>query len=65
MLNIDESDEALTKIFQSQGLESSPVNFKAFREMILLTPSMESYISGVVVTPETARLTLSNGARVP
>lgn len=43
------------------GIENNSENRKAFRDMILVTPNIESYISGVVLSPETAVTTVSTG----
>ena len=55
ILAADESSPTIEKRFKSVGVASTEENRRAYREMLLGTPGMESYISGVILFDETIR----------
>lgn len=60
LLTIDESATTLAQRFEAVKLRNSPANRRAFHELVLTTPQLNDYISGVVLYEETLRQSLSN-----
>ncbi len=58
---MDESDKTLAPRFQKFGIESTQVSRRAYREMLLTTPGIEEYLSGVILYDETIRDAMSDG----
>ncbi len=65
ILAADESSPTIEKRFKSVGVASTEENRRAYREMLLSTPDMESYISGVILFDETIRGSTSDGVPFP
>ncbi len=61
ILAADESDRTIKKRLNSVGVESTLENRRAYREMLLTTPRIENYISGVILFDETIKDHLSTG----
>jgi fructose-bisphosphate aldolase, class I len=61
ILAADESTGTIKKRFDSIGVESTEENRRAYREMLLSTPGMEEFISGVILFDETIRQADSDG----
>ena len=55
ILAADESTPTCTKRFTSIGVDSSEAKRNEYRDMLLTTPNMEDYISGVIFYDETLR----------
>ena len=55
ILAADESDNSIKKRFDSIGLESTPENHRLYRQLLLKTPDIEKYISGIILFDETIR----------
>jgi fructose-bisphosphate aldolase class I len=55
ILAIDESTETCTKRFEKLGIESTEENRRAYRELLITTPLIEEYISGMIMVDETIR----------
>jgi fructose-bisphosphate aldolase class I len=55
LLAADESTSTITKRFEKIGLESTAENRRSYRELLLTTPGMEQWISGVILYDETIR----------
>jgi fructose-bisphosphate aldolase class I len=55
ILAADESFPTIAKRFSSLGIESSEDNRRNYREMLLLTPGVEEFISGAILFDETLR----------
>jgi fructose-bisphosphate aldolase class I len=55
ILAADESFPTIAKRFSSLGIESTEDNRRAYREMLLLTPGVEEFISGAILFDETLR----------
>lgn len=53
ILAADESTPTCTKRFDSVGVESTEENRRLYREMLLSTPELERYVSGVILFEET------------
>ncbi len=65
ILAADESEGTIRGRFQSVGLESSADSRRAYREMLLTTPGIERFISGVILHDETVRQDTSAGTAFP
>lgn len=54
VLAADESDKTLAERLARFGIPATSKSRRAYREMLLTTPQLDSYISGVILTSETA-----------
>lgn len=61
ILAADESPGSVDKKFKPLGLENNEENRRRYREMLLLSPGIEKYISGVIFHEETAKQSSKNG----
>jgi fructose-bisphosphate aldolase class I len=61
ILAADESIPTIGKRFGSIGIESTEENRRAYRDMLLTTPGLEEFISGVILFDETIRQSTSDG----
>lgn len=61
ILAADESTHTITERFQEFGIQSTEETRRAYREMLLTTPGVEEYLSGVIFYDETIRDAMSNG----
>ena len=57
----DESPGSVEKKFKPIGLENNAENRRRYREMLLLSPGIETYISGVIFLEETAKQSSKDG----
>lgn len=55
ILAADESVRTIRRRFRSVGIDSTPESRQAYRQLLLTTPGIESYISGVILFDETIR----------
>ena len=55
ILAADESTPTCTNRFNSQGIDSTELNRNIYRDLLLTTPGIEEYISGVILFDETLR----------
>ena len=55
ILAADESNPTCAKRFESIGVESTELNRNKYRDMLLTTPDIEKFISGVILFDETLR----------
>ena len=55
ILAADESNPTCSKRFDLIGLESTEHNRRRYRNMLLTTPKLENYVSGVILFDETLR----------
>lgn len=55
ILAADESTNTIEKRFAQIGLESTPETHRKYREMLLATPGIENYLSGIIFYDETVR----------
>jgi fructose-bisphosphate aldolase class I len=61
ILAIDESTGTCRKRFDSIGVECTEENRRAYREMLLTTPGLGKYVSGVILYDETLRQSTADG----
>lgn len=65
ILAADESTKTITERFVAHGIESTPETRRAYRELLLKTPGVEEYLSGVIFYDETLRDVMSDGTPFP
>jgi len=65
ILAADESFPTIEKRFKSIGVESTEENRRAYRDMLLTTPGVSEFISGVIFFDETLRQKASDGTPFP
>jgi fructose-bisphosphate aldolase, class I len=61
ILAMDESNGTCNKRFEQLGIAATEENRRAYRELILTTPNLNTYISGAILFDETIRQSSSNG----
>lgn len=61
ILAIDESNGTCNKRFANLDIPTTEENRRAYRELILTTPQLSTYISGPILFDETIRQTTKNG----
>lgn len=65
ILAADESAPTIAKRFKVVNLESTEENRRAYRSMLLETPNLGDYISGVILFEESLTHTTNNGTPLP
>jgi len=65
ILAADESIRTIRRRFRSVGIDATPETRQAYRQLLLTTPGIESYISGVILFDETIRQTTQDGKEFP
>lgn len=65
ILAADESTATIAKRFQAIGVESTEENRRAYRALLLTTPELGAYISGVILFEETLGQTTADGVPLP
>ena len=65
ILAADESGPTITKRFKSIGAESTEENRRAYRGLLLATPGLGTYISGVILYEETLAQRADDGTPLP
>lgn len=65
ILAADESTPTIEKRFQAIGAESNEENRRAYRSLLLTTPGLGEYISGVILFEETLTQKSDAGALLP
>ncbi|MEZ5529130.1 MAG: class I fructose-bisphosphate aldolase [Porticoccaceae bacterium] len=65
ILAADESAGTIAKRFAAVGVESTEENRRAYRSLLLATPQLGEYISGVILFEETLAQTDSAGTTLP
>lgn len=55
LLAADESNPTCAKRFEGVGLENTEENRRAYRQLLLTTPGVEQYLSGIILFDETIR----------
>ena len=65
ILAADESAATIAKRFQAIGVEATEENRRAYRSLLLTTPGLGDYISGVILFEETLTQRTDAGARLP
>jgi len=61
LLAIDESTGTCCKRFAALGVECTEESRRAYRDMLLTTPGLADYVSGVILYDETIRQTTADG----
>ena len=61
LLAIDESNGTCNKRFEKLGIPTTEENRRAYRELILTTPNLANYISGLILYDETIRQATKDG----
>ena len=61
ILAADESPGSVDKKFKPLGLENNAENRRRYREMLLCSPAIENFISGVIFHEETAKQATKDG----
>ena len=61
ILAADESTPTATKRLTAAGVEPTAENRHAYRELLLTTPDLEQYISGIILFDETIRQSTAEG----
>ena len=61
ILAADESITTMNKRLEKVGVEPTPENRLAYREMLITTPGLSQWISGVILSDDVFRGTLSDG----
>lgn len=61
ILAADESNSSANKRFQSLGIPQTEQKRREYRELLLTTPSLEDYVSGVILYDETIRQMTEEG----
>ncbi len=65
ILAADESEHTVTPRFDAVGIESTEETRRAYRELLLTTPGVSQYLSGVILYDETIKQALSDGTPFP
>lgn len=65
ILAADESSGTIKKRFDSIKVESTEENRRAYRELLFTTPSLNEFISGVILFDETLRQSTKQGVPFP
>lgn len=61
ILAADESTGTIGKRFESIGLENNSENARRYRELLLTTPDLDKYISGIIFFDETTKQATKDG----
>lgn len=61
ILAMDESSPTIKKRFEQYGIATTEENRRAYRELIITTPDLNKYISGVILFDETIRQQKKDG----
>lgn len=64
ILAADESTGTIGQRFATIGVENTEANRVAYRELLVMTPGIEEYISGFLMFEETLKSTLSDGRKM-
>jgi fructose-bisphosphate aldolase class I len=65
LLAADESTSSILKRFKPVGIQSTEENRRLYREMLMTTPGIEDFISGVILFDETIRQNADDGRLLP
>ena len=65
ILAMDESSPTIAKRFKAINVESTEENRRAYRSMILSTPDLGEFISGIILFEETLKQNSDDGIRLP
>src|SRR6478736_4978018 len=65
ILAADESGPTIAKRFAAIGVESTPENRRAYRSLLLATPGLGEFVSGVILYEETLGQCADDGEPLP
>ena len=65
ILAADESGPTIAKRFKAIGVESTEENRRAYRNLLLATPGLSAFISGVILYEETLLQRADDGVPLP
>lgn len=65
ILAADESGGSIKKKFEALGISDTAENRHDYREILLSTPGMEEFLTGVILFDETAKDTTNEGQGIP
>ena len=65
ILAADESGGSIKKKFEALGISNTAENRHDYREILLSTPGMEEFLTGVILFDETAKDTTNEGQGIP
>lgn len=65
ILAADESNKSADKRFASLNIPSSPETHRKYRQLLMTTPDIEHYLSGVIFYDETIRQSTDEGTTFP
>lgn len=65
ILAADESAPTIAKRFKAVGVESTPENRRAYRQLLLTTPGLGDFVSGVILFEETLAQRADDGTPLP
>ncbi len=65
VLAADESSGTITKRFEAIGVESTFDSRRDYRQVLLTTPGLEEFVSGVILYDETLRQSTTEGVTFP
>ncbi|CAG1018067.1 fructose-bisphosphate aldolase, class I [Burkholderiaceae bacterium] len=65
ILAADESGPTIAKRFKAIGVESTEENRRAYRSLLLATPGLDAYISGIILYEETLAQRADDGTPLP
>lgn len=65
ILALDWSKETITKKFSEVGVTSTPEVNRVYRQMLIETPGIESFVSGIILNEETTRQKTDEGIPFP
>ena len=65
ILAADESTKSITKRLEEYGIDSTEENRKKYRTLLVTTPGIEAYLSGIIFFDETLRQEMDGGVLIP
>lgn len=65
IIAVDESSPTIAKRFKAIGVESTEEHRRAYRSLILATPGLGEFISGVILFEETLEQRTDDGVMLP
>ena len=65
ILAADESTPTITKRFEAVGVQSNEDTRRAYREMLVTTPTISNNVAGIILFEETLNQTTSTGMPFP
>lgn len=60
ILAVDSSERGVAKVLQENKIANTPEKRRTYRELLVTTPKLKEYITGVIITPEMAHQKMAN-----